>query len=144
MGYCPFPALGHDPGIASQQDEPGVRVRVRRPGARSSSVLDTAATRVAAQYSARQGPGVRATWVRQCSVVTQFLVSRPGLEKLVSRHTSWCCDMVGLHGVATRKRQVELKWCRDTVFDVAHGLAFWCRDPLFGVVTWSCLLGVAT
>ena len=36
MGYCPFPALGHDPEIVSRQAGPGARVRARRPCARPS------------------------------------------------------------------------------------------------------------
>ena len=55
--------------------------------------------------------------------------SRHGPGILVSRHTSWCHDMVGRLGVATEKLQCGLKWCRDTVFDVAT------RFGLFGVAT---------
>ena len=59
-------------------------------------------------------------------VVTHFLVSQPGLVGLVSRHTFWCRDMVGLHGVATHL------WCCDTeatgraIFMSRH--TFWCCD----------------
>ena len=68
-------------------------------------------------------------------VATHFLVSLPGLAGLVTRHTFWCNDMVGLHGVATHY------WCRDTeaerraILVSQHGLVFlvsrstvWCRD----------------
>ena len=41
-------------------------------------------------------------------------------------------------GVTTRKRRDELKWCRNTVFDVVT------RFGKIGVTTWPGLLRVAT
>ena len=57
-----------------------------------------------------------ATWDRQLSVATRFLVSRDRLAFFVLRREI---------GVAT-------------------GQDNWCHNTLFGVATWSRLLGVAT
>ena len=106
-GYCPFPALGRDTvgGVAT-----GATWRAH---GRHACTHGRAAARAAARATvltcthdtgakrARPGPS-------RNGVATHFFVLRPGLAGLVSRHTFWCCDTIGLRGVATHC------WCRDT------------------------------
>ena len=81
------------------------------------------------------------------SVTTHFLVSRPGLAKLVLRHTSRCRDTVGFHGVATWLAFMVSRpiVCVATHFLTSrHGLAKLVSRHGFGVATWSGFLGVVT
>ena len=138
MGYCPFLALGHDPGTVS---------RPRRLGLAGG------------RASARQ----IGSCARNSACDMAWVSSQPGAGETVSRHTFWCRDMVGLHGFMTHSlasRQGSCREghrCRDTLFGTVtwvrqfgvkthflvsrHGLVFWCRDLSLWGRNWLGRLG---
>ena len=132
MGYCPFLAPGHDTasGVktwAARCVQGGSACApIGRACTNGQAADRTVACVTAPTCTHDTGARCMQPGLSRNGDATHFLVSRPSLVGLVSRHTFWCHNMVGLLGVVTHC------WCRDTeairraILVSRH--TFWCRD----------------